>query len=153
MLRTNCVDDNYKMLVTNFSHQLSWSNFHYLFTCASGSNIHKMSSMSKFSHQHLKIVTNFKTRISWWHQHNCHCKTVTAFTPNNLSTFKVLSKNIRCSRTGSATVMLVTVWSRSLKVGYNFKMLVTVLVILVTNILYLSTLATWTNIKKMSPRS
>jgi len=44
--------------------------------------------------------------------------------------------------------MLVTKW-----VGYQFKMLVTVWAILVTNILYLLTWASGTNIQKMSPRS
>ena len=38
-------------------------------------------------------------------------------------------------------------------VGINFKMLVTVLAILVTNIHYLFTLASGTNIQKMSPTS
>ena len=47
-------------------------------------------------------------------------------------------------------------WWRMLEakcVGDNFKMLVTVLAISVTNILYLLTLAFGTNIQKMSPRS
>ena len=38
-------------------------------------------------------------------------------------------------------------------VGENFKMLVTVLAISVTNILYLLTIALDTNIQKMPPRS
>ena len=49
---------------------------------------------------------------------------------------------------GSATSMLETKC-----VGDNFKMLVTVLAILVTNILYLLALASGINIQKMSPRS
>ena len=47
-------------------------------------------------------------------------------------------------------------WCRMLVtkcVGDNFKMLVTVLAISVTNILYLLTVALGTNMQKMSPRS
>ena len=47
---------------------------HYLFTLsfcklASGTNIRKMSTMSKFSRQHPQIVTNSKSPTSGCHQH------------------------------------------------------------------------------------
>ena len=51
-----------------------------------------------------------------------------------------------------ATSMLVTDVGDKC-VGGNFKMLMTVLVISVTNMIYLLTLALGANIQKMSPRS
>ena len=45
MLTTNCVGDNYKMLVTVLA--ILVTNIHYLFTLASGTNIQKMSPTSQ----------------------------------------------------------------------------------------------------------
>ena len=50
-----CFGDNFKMLVTVLT--ILAINIHYLFTLSSGTNIQKISPISKFSHQ---IVTNFK---------------------------------------------------------------------------------------------
>ena len=47
MLETKCIGDNYNMLVTTLI-----TNTNYLFTLASDTSIQKMSSTSKFSHQH-----------------------------------------------------------------------------------------------------
>ena len=56
MLETKYVGDNYKMLVTVLA--ILVTNIHYLFTLASGTNIQKMSSTSKFNRQHPQIITN-----------------------------------------------------------------------------------------------
>ena len=48
------------------------TNFHYLFTLASGTNIQKMSPTSKFSHQNPKIVASFKSPTLRCHQHQFH---------------------------------------------------------------------------------
>ena len=56
MLVTKCVGDNLEMLVTVSA--IFVSNIFYLLTLASGSNIQKMSPISKFPHHHPKIVTN-----------------------------------------------------------------------------------------------
>ena len=60
MLETKCVGDNFKILETAFLV----TNIHYLFTLGSGPNIQKMSSTSKLSYQHSRIVTNFKSPTS-----------------------------------------------------------------------------------------
>ena len=64
MLETKCVGDNCEMFLV--------INIHYLFSLASGTNIHKMSPTSKFSHQHQKIVNKLKSPTSGWHQLDCH---------------------------------------------------------------------------------
>ena len=51
--------DNYKMLATVLT-------LHYLLAWASGTKIQKMSPTLKFSHQHIHIVTNFKSAAKPW---------------------------------------------------------------------------------------
>ena len=62
--------DNYKILVTVLT--ILVFNIQYLFSLASGTNIHKMSSTSKISHQHPKIVNKLKSPTSRWHELHCH---------------------------------------------------------------------------------
>ena len=57
-----CVGDNIKVLVTRLA--ILVINIHYLFTLASGTNIQKISSRSKFCYQHPRIVINFKSPTS-----------------------------------------------------------------------------------------
>ena len=69
MLVTECVGENYKMLVTVLAVLVT--NIYYLFTLASGTNIQKMSPTSKFCHQQPKNFTSFKSptslsRIFWY---------------------------------------------------------------------------------------
>ena len=68
MLETKYVGDNFEMLVTVLVDFVT--NILYLFALASGTNIQKMSPISKFCHQHPKNVTSIKS-ISTCHQHLC----------------------------------------------------------------------------------
>ena len=70
MLETKCVRDNFEMLVTVFA--IFVTNILYLSTLSSGTNIQKMSPISKFYHQHPKIITNIKSPTSTCHQHLCN---------------------------------------------------------------------------------
>ena len=56
MLEKKCVGDNFKIWMTVLAFLVT--NIHYLFTLASVTNIQKMSSTSRFSHQYSQIVTN-----------------------------------------------------------------------------------------------
>ena len=56
MLETKYVGDNFEMLVTVLADFAT--NILYLLALASGTNIQKMSPISKFCQQHPKIVTN-----------------------------------------------------------------------------------------------
>ena len=69
MLKTKYVGDNFEMLVTVVADFVT--NILYLLALASGTNIQKMSPISKFCHQHPKIVTNIKPPTSTCHQHLC----------------------------------------------------------------------------------
>ena len=69
MLETKCVGDNFEMLVTVLA--VFVTNIFYLLTLGSGTNIQNVSSISKFHHQHQKIVTNIKSLTSTCHQHLC----------------------------------------------------------------------------------
>ena len=65
MLETKYVGDNFEMLVTVLAHFVT--NILFLLLLASGTNIEKMSPISKFCHQHK--VTNIKSPTSTCHQH------------------------------------------------------------------------------------
>ena len=56
MLESKCVGDNFDMLVTVLA--VFVTNIAYLSQLPSGTNIQKMSPISKFRYQHQKIVTN-----------------------------------------------------------------------------------------------
>ena len=63
------VGDNFEMLVAVLADFVT--NIPCLQALASGINIQKMSLISKFCHQHPKIVTNIKSPTSTCHQHLC----------------------------------------------------------------------------------
>ena len=67
-----CVGDNLTVMVTVLV--ILVTNINYLFISASGSNIQKMIPTSKFSQQHQKFVTNFKSLSPPCHQDHCHPK-------------------------------------------------------------------------------
>ena len=69
MLETKCVGDNFEILVTALA--VFVTNILYHSTLASGTNVQKMSPISKFCHQHPKIFTDIKSPISTCHQHQC----------------------------------------------------------------------------------
>ena len=76
MLETKCVEDDFEMLVTVLA--IFVTSILYLLTLVSGTNIQKRSPISKFCHQHPKIVTNIKSPTSTCHQHlwsRTHCRT------------------------------------------------------------------------------
>ena len=62
MRETKCVRDNFEMLVTVLANFVP--NTLHLLTLAPGTNIQKISSMSKFCHRNPKIVTNIKSPTS-----------------------------------------------------------------------------------------
>ena len=64
-----------------------------------------------------------------------------------------MSFMIVCVRSGQTVVKNVLRTVGYIDVGDNFKMMMTVLANLVTNIYHILTLASGTNIQKMSPRS
>ena len=70
MLETKYVGDNFEMLVTEMLADFV-TNILYLLALASGTNIQKMSPISKFCNQHPKIFTNIKSQTSNCHQHLC----------------------------------------------------------------------------------
>ena len=70
MLETKCVGDNFKMLVTALT--VFVINILYFLTLAPRTNILKMSQISKFCHQHPKIVTNIKPSTSTRYVANFH---------------------------------------------------------------------------------
>ena len=87
MFETKCVADNYKIMLTAFA--ILVTNIDYHFTLASDNNIQKMSSTSKFSHQHLQIVTNFKwpTSLSpFCHKHLKVATNITVVTYESMAT-------------------------------------------------------------------
>ena len=73
MSETKFVADNFVMLVTVLA--VFVTNILYHSTLASGTNVQKMSPISKFCHQHTNIVTNIKLPPSTGHQHLCSHQT------------------------------------------------------------------------------
>jgi len=69
MLETKYVGDNFEMLVTVLTDFVT--NILFLLPFTSGTNIQKISPISKFCHQHPKIVTNIKSPTFTCHQHLC----------------------------------------------------------------------------------
>ena len=87
MLKTKRVGDEYKMLVTVSANLVT--NIPYLFTLATGTNIQKMSSLSKFCHHHPKIVTNINSPKSWCHHIRIRKDNQFYFWPTSFRTYTV----------------------------------------------------------------
>ena len=69
MLKTKYIFSTFDMLVTVESILIIAK---LSFTYASGTHIQKISSRSKFCHQHPKIVANLKSQTAWYHRYNGH---------------------------------------------------------------------------------